>query len=80
MINIIDGLPIEFKDYKFDIEQVQNVLDNYSFTNGRPITKSMLAWWAFYDEKQELLKLDTQLQIEHIFPKKKTRKRESVKR
>lgn len=42
MINIIDGLPIEFKDYKFDIEQVQNVLDNYSFTNGRPITKSMV--------------------------------------
>lgn len=31
----------------------------------------MLAWWAFYDEKQDLLKLDTQLQIEHIFPKKR---------
>lgn len=79
MINIIDGLPIEFKDYKFDIEQVQNVLDNYSFTNGRPITKSMLAWWAFYDEKQELLKLDTQLQIEHIFPKKRQENEKALK-
>jgi uncharacterized protein with ParB-like and HNH nuclease domain len=71
MINIIDGFRVEFRDYKFDTEQVKNVLDNYSFTNGRPITKSMLAWWAFYDEKQDLLKLDTQLQIEHIFPKKR---------
>lgn len=71
MINIIDGFPVEFKDYKFDAEQVKNVLDNYSFTNGRPITKSMLAWWAFHNEKQDLLKLDTQLQIEHIFPKKR---------
>ena len=71
MINIIDCFPVEFKDYKFDAEQVKNVLDNYSFTNGRPITKSMLAWWAFHNEKQDLLKLDTQLQIEHIFPKKR---------
>lgn len=71
MINIIDGLPVEFKDYKFDAEQVRTVLDNYSFTNGRPITKSMLAWWAFHDEKQKLLNLNTKFQIEHIFPKKR---------
>lgn len=71
MINIIDGFPIEFKDYKFDIEQIRNVLDNYSFTNVRPITKSMLAWWAFHDEKQNLLKANTQLQIEHILSKKR---------
>lgn len=71
MINIVDGLPVEFKDYKFDAQKVQNVLDNYSFTNGRPISKSMLAWWAFQDENQTLLKTGTTLQIEHIFPKKR---------
>lgn len=71
MINIIDGYAVEFKDYKFEKEQVVNVLDNYSFTNGRPITKSMLAWWTFHDDNQCLLSLNTQLQIEHIFSKKR---------
>lgn len=71
MVNIVDGLQVEFKEYKFDMEQVQNVLNQYAFTNGRPITKSMLVWWAFHDEKQALLSLDTKLQIEHIFPKKR---------
>lgn len=44
-----------------------------------PITKSMLAWWAFHDEKQDLLKLDTQLQIEHIFPKKRQENEKTLK-
>ncbi len=79
MINIIDGLPVEFKDYKFEIEKVQNSLDNYSFTNGRPITKSMLAWWAFHNENQKLLKLDTKLQIEHIFARKRQENEKSLK-
>lgn len=79
MINIIDGIPVEFKDYKFDVDQVRNILDNYNFTNGRPITKSILAWWAFRDEKQALLKMDTQLQIEHIFPKKRQENEKTLK-
>ncbi len=68
---ILKYAPVEFKEYKLKIEEVRNVLDDYSFTNGRPITKSMLAWWAFYNENQKLLNLDTKLQIEHIFARKR---------
>lgn len=45
---------------------------NYSFTNGRPITKSMLAWWAFHDEKQDLLKVRYSITDRTYFPKEKT--------
>ena len=31
----------------------------------------MLAWWAFQDDEQELLSLDTVFEIEHIYAKKR---------
>ena len=37
----------------------------------RPVTKSMLAWWAFNDESQELLNIDTPFDIEHIYARKR---------
>lgn len=71
MINIVNGSKVEFADYKFDKPQVKTALDNYAFTNGRPITKSMLAWWCYQDADQKLIPVDTVLEIEHIFPKKR---------
>ena len=40
---------------------------NYGFYNGRPITKSMLAWWAYRNGSQELMNIETSFDIEHIF-------------
>lgn len=71
MINIINNQQVSFNDYKFDEGDVKLALENYLFTNGRPITKSMLAWWMYTNDKQDLLLLDTKVEIEHIYAKKR---------
>ena len=71
MINIVNNKQVTFDDYKFDKDNVRLVLESYQFTNGRPITKSMLAWWMYTNDKQELLLLDTKLEIEHIYSRKR---------
>ena len=69
MVDIIDGNEINFNGYKLDIEQLKHDITTYTFSNLKPLTKSMLAWWAFNDEKQPLLSSEIHLEIEHIFPK-----------
>lgn len=54
-------------------------MSSYVFTNGRPITKSILAWWAYTDPNQELMSLDTNLEIEHIYSKKRQENENSLK-
>ena len=79
MINIVNDVSVEFKDYKFLEESVRNQLETFVFTNGRPITKSMLAWWAFENEEQKLMKIETVLEIEHIYPKKRQESEKALK-
>ena len=74
MVNIVNKRPIRFSEYLFRSRQLQNVLNNYSFSNNRAITKSMLTWWALQDEKQELPTLETLFQIEHIFARNRQEK------
>lgn len=69
MVNIVNGVPVTFQDFRFNAQQLKAAFENYSFTNNRPITKSMLTWWAFQDQSQELIALETKLEIEHIFAK-----------
>ena len=69
MINIINNQKVSFNDYKFDESDVKLALENYLFT--RPITKSMLAWWMYTNDKQDLFLLDTKVEIEHIYAKKR---------
>ena len=71
MIDIVNGKEVDFADFKFDTAQVRNMLTNYEFTNQRPITRSMLAWWAYNDDGQQLISNDTTLEIEHIYPKQR---------
>ncbi|MCD7835782.1 MAG: DUF262 domain-containing HNH endonuclease family protein [Lachnospiraceae bacterium] len=78
MINIVSDLPVTFAGYEFDIDNVRNIMSSYVFTNGRPITKSILAWWAYTDASQELISLDTNLEIEHIYPKKRQENEKSL--
>lgn len=79
MINIISDLPVTFSGYKFEEDNVKNIMNGYVFTNGRPITKSILAWWAYTDQNQELISLDTNLEIEHIYSKKRQENENSLK-
>ena len=67
MINIVYDKPVTFEGYLFDAEQVENAFNNYVFNNYRPITKSMLTWWAFHNPEQELLELGGPIEIEHIY-------------
>ena len=80
MLNIVNNLPIEYSEFKFDSESIRISFNNYSFNNGRPITKSMLTWWAFTDLEQKLPTLDTKFDIEHIFSKKRQENEKALKK
>lgn len=67
MVNIVNNRPVTFDGFKFEPEKVQSMFSNFVFNNARPITKSMLAWWAFQDDSQELISLETVLEVEHIY-------------
>ena len=78
MINIVNNLPVTFTDFRFDATKVENMFSNFSFNNARPITKSMSTWWAFQNEKQVLMPLETILEIEHIYPRSRQDKEKSL--
>lgn len=67
--NILHGMELKFNDAiqnrKFFIEQLRNT----TFSQAKKITRAMLVWWMFQQEKQELPPLDTRLEVEHIYAK-----------
>ncbi len=67
MVNIINGKEIDFGEFQFKKQQTINQLQNYNFYNGRPITRSMLAWWVMQQEGQLMPSLDTTFEVEHIY-------------
>ena len=71
MINIVTGREVKFEDFKFDENSLKTAINNFEFKNGRPITKSMLSWWAFTNNEQLLPTLNTIFEVEHIFAKKR---------
>ncbi len=78
MLNVVNGKTVEFCDYKFDLIKVESMFNNYTFSNVRPITKSMIAWWAFNTETQKLLSLETVFEIEHIYAKNRQEQEHSL--
>ena len=78
MVNIVKGQLVTFEDYRFDMQQVTNAFNNYVFSNNRAITKAMLTWWAFTNEDQELLSLESGFEIEHIFARKRQENEKSL--
>lgn len=78
MINIVNGNPIDFGGSLFDPTSVTNSFSNYVFSNNRGITKSMLTWWAFHDDAQPLLSLESGFETEHIFSRSRQDKERSL--
>ena len=78
MINVVNGRPVAFSEFLFQAAQLQNAFNNYTFSNNRAITKSMLTWWAFQDPGQDLLSLETVLEIEHIYARNRQEKEHSL--
>lgn len=67
--NIYNGEPIKFDQYRQKESLVRNRLADMKFSNTKPITRAMLAWWTFRNPAQELPPLGTKLHIEHIYAK-----------
>lgn len=70
--------PVQFTDYLFHTQQLQNAFNNYAFSNNRAITKAMLTWWAFQNSHQKLLSLESVLEIEHIYARSRQEKEHSL--
>ena len=79
MINIVNGSPITFNEWKFEKEKVKKAFDNFFFSNIRAITKSILMWWIFTNKNQKLLSLETSFEIEHIYSKNREDKEKLLK-
>ena len=71
MVKVVKQEAVDFSGNKLNGEQTLNAFNNYSFSNNRAITKSILTWWAFESDEQPLLSLATPYEIEHIFAKKR---------
>ena len=78
MVNVVNGIPVDFADYRFDLVTVKNVMMNFGFYNARPITKAMLTWWAYSMPEQPLYSLETPLEIEHIYARNRNEKEHSL--
>lgn len=79
MVNIVNNKEVTFDEYKFELSAIKNSIENYRYLNQRPITKSMFIWWAFQNERQELLELSSTFEIEHIFAKNRQENEKSLK-
>lgn len=71
MINVVTNKAVTFSEHKFDETTLRTAINNFEFKNGRPITRSMLTWWAFIDNNQSIPTLSTIFDIEHIFARKR---------
>lgn len=78
MVNLVNNKAIIFADFKFEEEKIKNIFSNFTFTNTRPITRAMLAWWIYQNEMQELLSLETILEIEHIYSRSRQEKEQTL--
>lgn len=71
MINVVTNKEVNFDEHKFEENTLRTAINNFEFKNGRPITRSMLTWWAFNDNNQEIPALNLNFDIEHIFARKR---------
>jgi uncharacterized protein with ParB-like and HNH nuclease domain len=71
MINVINGKDVTFSNRRINEAHVKSQFETYMFTNQKPITRSMLTWYAFTFNDQQLLDLDETFELEHIFARKR---------
>ena len=78
MITLVQGGVSDFSAFRLDETSVRASFANYSFNNNRPITRSMLAWWAYTDKEQELISTEKTFEIEHIYARSRQDKERSL--
>lgn len=79
MVKLARGEIVDFRDYKFDLEALENMFRSFHFNNLKPITKSILMWWAFQNKEQQLLPIDQKYEIEHMFARNKVDRLEDAR-
>ena len=78
MLNIVNDKDVTFNNFLFDETRFRAQFSNYMFSNNRAITKSIITWWAFTFDDQPLLSLGNAFDIEHIFPRSRQQKENSL--
>lgn len=58
---------ITFAKNKFNRTKLENAFANFTFSNSRPITRSLLTWWAMRNPLQQVLDPENPFDIEHIY-------------
>ncbi len=71
MVSIIQGDSVSFSKFKFNEVQARTLFETYVYTNQRSITRSMITWYAYTFQNQQLLESKEYFDIEHIYPKKR---------
>ncbi len=68
--DIFNGEIPEFDEqFKREEKILRGRLTETRFSNSKPVTRAMLAWWMFSDHEQNLPPLNTELHQEHIYAK-----------
>ena len=67
LVKIVRDEQCDFSGYLFDGRKLSLAFDAFSFTNSRPITRSMLSWWLMHDKEQPLPPPKEKFHIEHIY-------------
>lgn len=79
MIKLYNQRTCDFADYRFEEDHIRNIISNYKFTNNRPVTRSMLTWYAFTFEAQNRPSSAINFDIEHIYAKERHNKENKLK-
>lgn len=78
MLKLHKKQTVTFEEYRINKESLKDILNNYEFNHNKPITKSMLAWWAFQNPDQEVPAISELFDVEHIYPRNRKRHENSV--
>lgn len=78
MADMVSGQDVDFTKYRISQEKINGALATFDFTNVKQITKSILTLWAMKDPEQELLSINCDYDIEHIYARGRNDKEHSL--
>ena len=73
MVKLMEGEEVTFEKFRFRRDEIRAAFEGFLFTNGRPVTRAILTWWAMQYPGQKLLDKFTRFDIEHIYPNRRMR-------
>lgn len=75
MVNLATSknIDVTFEKFRFHRTEIRTALEHFVFTNGRPVTRAILTWWAMQHQAQPMLDKFIPFDIEHIYPNRRMR-------